>query len=122
MTIRQAKRRRGALLAIYFGLAGMTLAQGLVDASNKAAATNVGDVLTAGSVQAVLAVCLLAVSGALVYVQRELNRAHHDRIAALETEVVRSADKARAEQALALAISGLQSHCREMAEKATLRG
>jgi type VI protein secretion system component VasK len=93
------------LCAVFFVLVGAALA------ADAAPAGGVKEVLSSGSVQAVLAVCLLSVSAALAIVSRTLFSSLKERITALEKDRETLSDKAKAEQQLAQALDRMREHC-----------
>ena len=102
-------RRTIILLWTFLGLYAIALAQGVVVGQAGAPTSLIGAVTT-GSIQAVLAISLLAVSGALCITARQLIKAYSERITALETAI---AAKESAGIALANEIRQLREQCHE---------
>lgn len=92
------------LLVLLLMLAGVCIAQDTLPHSEEA-------VLASGNAQAVLAVCLIAVTTALMTVSALLYKAQKDRIEALEKSQESVASRAKADGELANSLDRLREHC-----------
>ena len=113
MSIRTGVPLLFRLLGAYIVLTAIAGATGLEIVATPDAPSGFLTVLLSRSVQSVLAVSLLAVSGALVAVSRLLVRAYEARIAALEKAVQAQAAAATALAAVAKSMDELRNHCRD---------
>jgi len=120
MSIRRATQWTAAMFGALVALGAVSVACGAQDAPRTAA-----EALARGSVQVVLAVCLVAVTLALCWTGKLLVHAYEQRIDALEKAVSMAATSSAAQTTLANAITTisytvdrLQTHC----EGRALRG